>query len=126
MQKRSIFLCHNRHDKPFVRRVNRELTKTGISTWLDEAEILPGDLLLEELEHGMHSMDYLGVFISPDSIRSQWVKKELNVALTREIEGRKVRVIPLLLAGLLDKDIPIFLIDKYYIDFREGQPFKKG
>lgn len=126
VKRRSIFLCHNRHDKPFVRRVNRSLSKMGIRTWFDEAEILPGDSLLEKIEHGIRTMNYLGVFLSPDSIRSNWVKRELNAAITREIKSRKVRVIPLLLKGLLDKDIPIFLADKYFIDFREGQPFQKG
>ena len=59
---RSIFLSHNRVDKPFVRRVNQELKKIGIRTWMDEAEILPGDSLPDKIAIALREMDYLGAF----------------------------------------------------------------
>jgi len=103
-----------------------ELQKRNIPTWFDEAEILPGDSLIEKIEQGLRKMDYLGVFLSLDSIKSHWVKKEVNIALTQEIKGRRVRVIPILINELDDKDIPPMLADKYYIDFRDRHPFQKG
>ena len=123
---RSIFLSHNRADKPFVRRVNRELTTKGIQTWLDEAEILPGESLIDKIQQGLHAMDYLGVFLSPDSVKSNWVRKELNVAITQEIQGATVKVIPIIIGDLRDSDVPLLLSDKYYIDFRGVNPFEKG
>lgn len=125
-EKKSIFLSHNRHDKPFVKRVFKELVKREVRCWFAEAEILPGDSLIEKIEKGISEIDYLVVFVSEDSIKSPWVKKELNVALTREIGGHPVKVIPIMIGSLTDDKIPPMIADKYYIDFRGANPFEKG
>jgi len=124
--KNSIFLSHNRNDKPFVRKVYRKLIERGIKTWYDEAEILPGDSLITKMEQGLSEMDFLGAFLSPDSIKSFWVKKEINIVLSSEMIQHKVRVIPILINNLKDSSIPPMLSDKYYIDFRPPHPFEKG
>jgi hypothetical protein len=124
--KQSIFLSHNRNDKPFVRRIYRELSKRDIRNWFDEAEIFPGDSLIEKIEQGITAIDYLAVFLSPDSVKSAWVKKEVSIALTREIAGHRVKVVPIMIGELRDSDIPAMLADKYYIDFRAPYPFEKG
>lgn len=46
---------------------------------------------------------------------SEWCKKELSAGLIRELEEKRVVVLPLLLE---DCQIPIFLRDKLYADFR--------
>ena len=40
-----FFLCHSHSDKPFVRRLARDLSELAVDVWLDEWELAPGDSL---------------------------------------------------------------------------------
>lgn len=112
----SIFLSHNVRDKLFVRRLAEDLSLAGVTVWLDEAEIKLGDSLLSKVEEGILGSDYLGIVLSPNSVGSEWVQRELQMALSEEIKGKKVKVLTLLLA---DCQMPGFLSDKLYADFRD-------
>ena len=110
----SIFLSHNHKDKPFVRKLAERLNAHGIRTWVDEAEIRVGDSLITKIETAIKDFTYLGVILSPNSVTSQWVRREVNIALTQEINGTQVKVLPLLIESC---EIPGFLSDKFYADF---------
>jgi hypothetical protein len=115
----SIFISHTKTDKPFVRILAHKLEHCGITTWVDEASMLVGDSLIEKIQEGIATMDYLGVVLSPDSIKSAWVQKELKSALNMEIAEKRVKVLPILYQ---DCEIPVFLLDKLYADFRKLEP----
>lgn len=84
--------------------------------WIDEAEINIGDSLITTLAAGIERADCVLAFISSNSASSAWVTKELEIAMTAEIVGRRLRVMPI----LLDRcEVPFFLIDKLYADFRD-------
>ena len=54
----------------------------------------PGDVLRERINEGIEQANYFLVVLSENSLKSSWVKFELNSAMIREIEERHVRVIP--------------------------------
>lgn len=110
----SIFLSHNSKDKPFVRKLADDLRKKGHYVWVDEAEIKVGDSLIGKIEEGIENTEYLGVVISNNSNKSEWVNREVRTALNQEIHNKKVKVLPILIE---DAEIPLFLIDKKYADF---------
>lgn len=109
----SAFLSHNARDKRIVRLVASELQKHGIVAWIDEAEIGPGDSLIDKIEKGIDLCDYVLAFISSNSIEAPWVNKELDIAITKEITNKKPVVIPIIVD--LTK-VPSKLIEKYYVD----------
>jgi hypothetical protein len=111
----TIFLSHNHRDKPFARHLAAELKKRGVQVWLDEAEIKVGDSLIKKIQEGLDKMEYVGVILSSNSVGSAWVEKELEIAMYREINGRRVKVLPILFD---DCQLPSFLIAKAYADFR--------
>lgn len=117
----SNFLSHNSADKPFVRKLAADLRRNGFYAWVDEAEIKLGDSLIDKIEEGIETTDFLGVVLSQNSINSEWVKREVRVALTQEIHGKKVKVLPILLEQV---DIPAFLSDKKYADFTLEEKYK--
>jgi len=119
----SIFLCHASTDKPTVRRIAEGLIKRGSRVWLDEAEILIGDSLIDKIQGGIQNSDYLGVVLSPRSVGSIWVKKEVEAALSQEIDAGRVKVLPILIE---DCDIPLFLKPKKYADLRNDDVFGLG
>lgn len=110
----TIFLSHNHMDKPFARQLAERLKAHGIKVWLDEAEMQVGDSLLTKIESAIRNCTYLGVILSPRSVSSPWVQREINMALTEEIHGKRVKVLPLLQEKC---SIPGFLMDKVYADF---------
>jgi len=111
----SVFLSHSHADKAFVRRLAADLRRAGVRIWLDEAELQLGDSLIDKIREGIDQMEYVAAVLSETSVKSGWVKRELDVAMNQEIEGRRVKVLPLLLDGC---DLPGFLKGKLYADFR--------
>jgi TIR domain len=110
----SIFLSHAHDDKSFVRWLAHYLDASGVRVWIDEAEMGVGDSLVEKISGAIAEMDYLGVVISPRSAGSDWVRREVEVAMSEDIAGQKVKVLPLLLRG---GDPPPVLAGKLFADF---------
>lgn len=119
----SIFLSHSSIDKPKVRKIANDLQRMGHYTWIDEAEIKIGDSLIDKIASGIAQTDYLGVVLSQNSVNSEWVKREVNIALTQEIKGKYYKVLPIYIE---DCEIPLFLQDKKYADFRTEASYKSA
>jgi len=116
-----IFLSHTGVDKPFVRRLRTDLLAHGVRVWLDEAEIEIGDSLIAKIDEGMKLSRYIAVLLSTKSIDAPWVKKELEVAMNREITSGKVVVLPLLYEPCA---LPEFLKGKMYADFSKPEEYE--
>ncbi len=111
-----VFLSHNTVDKEFARKLGRFLLDYGVKVWIDEAEIKVGESLIRKISQGIQEMEYLAVILTPSSVSSGWVQKELELAITSEITGKMLKVLPVLYK---ECDIPFFLKDKLYADFRD-------
>lgn len=124
--KVSVFLSHNSKDKPFVKELARDLDNHGVRYWLDEAEIRVGDSLIEKIRSGLDEVDYVAVVLSPNSIASSWVQREIDVAMNQEIYGKKIKVLPIMYQRC---ELPGFLLGKAYVDFTDksnyNDAFKK-
>ena len=93
---KSVFISHSWHDKALARRIAETVQAFGGRVWLDEAEIKIGDSLEEKIRQGIDNVDYVIALLSNKSVSSEWVKKELDVAMNQEIAGRRVKVLPIL------------------------------
>ncbi len=120
-ETRQVFICHSSKDKPFVRRLARDLKASGVQVWFDEWSLSVGDSLSEKIQDGIQKSSWLLVVLSKSSIRSGWVKRELNSGLALELEKKGVFVLPVLKENC---QIPLFLKDKVYADFRK--PYRIG
>jgi hypothetical protein len=114
LKRPSVFLSHNSEDKPFVRELSRYLTEHGFRVWLDEACLTPGVSLLSALSDAVLAVDVVVAVLSEKSIASPWVTKELQIAMTQEVNGRRIKVIPVMKEACA---VPSFLLDKLYLDF---------
>ena len=115
------FISYSTKDRPFVEQLARDLGSNDVEVWFDRWEMLPGDSLIQKIGDAILSHDYFVVVLSPQSVDSSWVNRELGVALNREFAQAQVSVIP---CPLNDCKIPPFLQDKVYADFRG--PYRNG
>jgi len=91
-----------------------------MQVWIDEAELKIGDSLVSKISAAIDKADFVAAILSHNSVRSKWVTKELQLAMTQEIEGRRVKVLPILIERC---EVPEFLADKVYADFTDPDDF---
>lgn len=114
-----IFLSHNSKDKPLVRELAAALEKNGVSVWLDEREIYPGQYWQEIIESALESVRSVAVLISANGLGA-WEMPEMRCALILAVD-QKIPVIPIFLPGApLDVQLPLFLRLFTWVDFRAG------
>ncbi len=109
-----IFLCHSSFDKPIVREVARHFPD-GIQSWIDEREIKIGQDIEEAIRVGIDSSRFLVLFLSRRSIESDWVTKEVQIALSEE---EQVMILPVLLEDL-GESFPSHLKSRRYVPLLE-------
>jgi tetratricopeptide (TPR) repeat protein len=112
-----VFVSHSSKDKPWVHRLVADLARYGVSVWLDENEIRPGDLFAKALEQGIAHSRAVAIIVSPEAMVSGWVEQEyyraLSLAQRRE---DPLQLIPVLLHAV---ELPGFLANRRWLDFRE-------
>jgi hypothetical protein len=91
-----------------------DLTRVGVSVWMDEWEIKVGDSIMQKIQQGIRESDYVAIWLTKHSVASGWVQREWHSKFHEEIETRQVLVLPL--RGE-DCAIPELLRDKKYADF---------
>ena len=110
-----VFISYSHQNKDFVDALAAELVRHRARVWLDRWELSVGDSIIERVQSAITEASALIVVLSKASVESEWCKKELSSALLRELDEKRVVVLPVLLE---DCDIPLFLRDKLYADFR--------
>ncbi len=104
--------------------MSRDLESQGFSVWLDERMIRGGQSISDEVEKGLRRFDVFVIVLSPNSVKSEWVKDELRVAIQRRhSKNRRAVIIPVLLK---ECRIPIFLEDYKYISFQNPKSYSNS
>jgi WD40 repeat protein len=87
-----IFISYSRKDIDFAKEVVNALTSDGLDIWIDWEGIPKGEELHKEIYLGIERADVFLFFISPNSAKSKWCKKEIIWA-----NKNHKRVIPILI-----------------------------
>jgi tetratricopeptide (TPR) repeat protein len=97
-----LFISHASADDAFVADLRKALEDLKLPVWVDSRNLLPGGKLGPEIEGAIKDAESFLVVLSPATVNSPWVRREIAQALEVE-RGRKTdgyRVIPLLLPGI--------------------------
>jgi len=112
---KKIFISYTHSDRDFAERLAKSLHEAGEDVWWDKWEIQAGDSLIKKIfEEGLSTAAAFVVVISPQSVKSKWVRQELDVATVRRIEG-VTKIIPVVIG---DAEIPVALRALLWIDMR--------
>ena len=110
-----IFINYSQKDRGFVDTLAMQLVLLKHNVWMDRWELKVGDSLTEKVETALTESSAVIVIISKNSVDSRWCRRELNAALVREIEEKRSLILP---CRIDDCEMPLFLKDKLYADFR--------
>jgi hypothetical protein len=110
----TTFLSHTHVDKPVVEPIAIRLREIlgEENVFYDSWSIQPGDGIIDKMNEGLASPDFVFFFVSAASLKSNMVKLEWQNALYKATKG-KTRVIPVRVDG---SEMPPVLMQNLWID----------
>lgn len=121
MKKYDLFISYSSKDRPSVSEFVEILRAHGLTVWFDAFEMQPGDRLRDRIGEGIERSRYMVVVLSEHSINAPWVRTELDSAMMRELDERRVVVIPMLHGRVTQQLLPADLRGKHYLEWRSHQ-----
>ncbi len=94
--KPKVFLSYANSDKEFADRLSSQLRKVESSLFLDLVNLPHGKQILSGMRSQISSADILVLLLSPNALESEWVQRELEYAVSKELRQRSITVVPLM------------------------------
>jgi hypothetical protein len=110
-----VFVSYSHADSSFADRLVSDLRLADIPVTYDRWVLNVGDSIISRISEEVSAADRVIALLSQASIGSNWVRKELALAMTGELASAGVKVLPALIE---DCAVPDMLLDKFYADFR--------
>ncbi|MEW6287613.1 MAG: TIR domain-containing protein [Chloroflexota bacterium] len=108
-----VFISYSRKDMDFVRKLAGDLETAGYDVWWDITDLRGGDDWVRNIPEAIKTSLYFIVVLSPNSIESEWVRKEYTQALSL-----RKKIIPIMLAAC---EVPFALNTINFVNFSEGE-----
>lgn len=117
----NVFLCHAKEDKESVRSLYDDLIRVGVSPWMDDRDLVPGQNWELEIRKALRRSHVVLVCLSRRSTNKRgYVQKELRFALDAsemEPEGA-IYIIP---ARIEECDVPERLRQTQWVDLHKDE-----
>ena len=110
-----VFISYSSTDHKYVEEIAQKLKFHGIEVWYDQWEIGVGDSIVQKINDGISSADYLLVALSSASVKSHWVQEELSAA-TALLAEKGSFILPVLLD---DCKVPPLLAHRKYANYQK-------
>lgn len=96
-----LFLSHSSKDDATVKKLREALELDGQLTWVDSRRLTGGDNLEATIEKNIRSARHFLVLCSIDALSSEWVQKEVRLALDEAAKRENgYKVISVVLPGV--------------------------
>ena len=109
----NVFISHRRADAAQAEKLAIDIKNRGHKVWLDDWEINIGDSIVGRMQEGLEVASYLVLCYSEKGVTAPWISREWMSALARQMQGAKVKILPVLLTG---GNPPAILSDIQYAD----------
>ncbi|HZI60136.1 MAG TPA: toll/interleukin-1 receptor domain-containing protein [Pyrinomonadaceae bacterium] len=113
----NVFLSHRSGDEKLAEKLALELQRAGHVVWLDTWKIDLGDSIVEKINQGLEGAHYVVLCCSSNGVTTPWMGREWMSSLARQVNGYRVKVLPVLLTG---SDMPAILADIKHADLRHN------
>jgi len=116
------FLSHSSQDDRFVSRLAEDLRRHGVPVWYSRTNIVGAQQWHDEIGAALARCDWFLLVLSPHSVESMWVKRELLFALQQERFAD--RIVPILVQPCgfdrLSWVLPSFQLVDFQQSFADG------
>lgn len=91
----SCFISYSAKDQEFADRLYEDLQSNGVRCWFASHDIQAGKKLHEQIGMAISLHERLLLILSPNSIKSEWVKTEIAKARKREVREDQQVLFPI-------------------------------
>jgi WD40 repeat protein len=113
-----VFISYSRKDSEFIRRLLQSLGELDRDAWVDWQDIPPTAEWLQEISTAIEAAHAVVFVISPDSVRSEVCRQELELAVKHH-----KRLVPVVHREVDGKHVPDALRVLNWIFFRSNDDF---
>jgi hypothetical protein len=113
-----VFLSYSSLDGETAAKIARGIKSSNVPMFFAGWSIAPSESIIDRINDALAVNDTIVVLLSPNSIASRWVHRELNAALMQQLRGQDIAIVPVLIE---DCTIPETLVEIKYIDMRGGR-----
>ena len=113
------FLSHSSADKERFVRIVADKLKNKMGIHYDEYTFEAGNKTIDEIFIGLEKTDLFVFFIPENSLKTEWVKKEILIA-TNNLGGRTKQFYPIIIDNKIkydDERIPTWLTKEYNLKY---------
>jgi hypothetical protein len=96
-----IFVSHSHQDNEWCSQLVDALILAGFDVWFDKQGLYVGDQWVSKLETEIESRDVFLVVLTPESWSSNWVRREVQLALHQDKRILGVKQKPVELSGFI-------------------------
>lgn len=119
---KEIFLSHSSVDRKFANKIAEILRRHGIPVWHGPSSIRGGQQWHDEIGNALERCDWFVILLSPNSMKSAWVKRELVFALDETRYNKNI--VPVLIRVCKYQKLSWTFASYQLVDFTED--FEKG
>ncbi len=91
----SLFISYASQDEAAARRLHMDLRRKDVPCWFAPHDLQPGNYFRECIDQAIHSQDKLLLLLSSHSVKSGWVRYEVELALARENQQQREVLYPI-------------------------------
>jgi len=109
-----VYIAYNYQDQDFAHKLATALRRDRVSPFTEVGEMGAGDSLVRRMSSTMRPVDCVVPVLSVFSITHGWVERELDEVMRRDINRRRLLVVP---AKVDSCALPAFLHGRFVGDF---------
>ena len=95
IQFHSTFISYSNDDKEFAERIYDDMRSNGVQCWFAPEDMKIGDRIRTRLDEVIYAHDKLVLVLSENSIKSDWVEKEVETAFAKERKSKRTVLFPI-------------------------------
>lgn len=91
----TCFISYSSSNQDFVEKLYKDLRKAGVLCWYAPESLETGEKFPARITEAVQSREKVLVVLSKDSLKSDWVKKEVELARQKEGNGKREVLLPI-------------------------------
>jgi uncharacterized protein YjbI with pentapeptide repeats len=91
----SLFISYAHEDETFAQRLHTHLRKHDVPCWFAPHDLQPGNYFREYIDQAINTQEKVLLLLSEHSIKSGWVRYEVELTLARENRQQREILFPL-------------------------------